>query len=193
MKKTNFFLMTVSAILTFSSTMAQKDSSGIYNTASDFQQQKLSYAINYKTEKHKINDNLLFKDAEIKVKHDGKTYLLNKDNTYGYRSTKGEDFRFVNRKAYKILNPGESLIIYAYWHPSNSTKGTIHFISDYYFSTDASSIPLALTKGNLKTAFPTNHKFHDALDTQFRSDEELYVYDDFHKVYKLNRIYDNSK
>ena len=39
--------------------IAQKDSSGIYKTTEDFQQRKLSYAINCKTEKHKINPNVL--------------------------------------------------------------------------------------------------------------------------------------
>ena len=194
MKKMIFHsIILLSGLFAFSTVMAQKDSSGIYKSGSDFQQKKLSYAINYKTEKHKINDNLLFKDADIKVKHNGKTYLLKKDNTYGYRSTKGEDFRFVNRKEYKILTPGEPLIIYTYRHSSNSTKGTINYVSEYFFSTDVFSTPLVLTKENLKAAFPSNHKFHDALDSQFRSDEELYAYDDFHKVYKLNQIFNDNK
>ena len=42
---------------------AQKDSSGVYLNATDFMQRKLSYAINCKTEKHKINPNLLLLNA----------------------------------------------------------------------------------------------------------------------------------
>lgn len=168
---------------------AQKDSSGIYKTAADFEQRKLSYAINYKTEKHKINDYVLFNDAVIKVKHHDTTYTLQKSETYGYRSTKGEEFRFIDNKEYKILNPGEPLLIYVYQHLSHSPKEAGKYQPMYYFSTDASAGPQPLTKANLKAAFPNNHKFHDALDSQFKDDDELIAYDSFHKMYKINRIY----
>ena len=194
MKKINLLLALASSLFAFNQTsLAQKDSSGIYKTASDFQQKKLSYAINYKTEMHKIKDNILFNDAEIKVKHDGQTYTLDKNTTYGFKSTKGEVFRFIDKKEYKVLNPNETILIYVYKHPSHSTKETQKYPPMYYFSTDASAVPQALTKANLKAAFPDNHKFHDALDAQFKSDAELYAYDSFHKEYKLNRAYANSK
>lgn len=103
--------MLVWGLLLFSTVIAQKDSSGIYKTADDFQQRKLSYAINYKTENHKIKDNLFFNGGDIKVNHGGETYTLPKSETYGFRSTKGEVFRFVDNKEYKILNPGEDLLM----------------------------------------------------------------------------------
>ena len=172
---------------------AQKDSSGIYKTASDFQQKKLSYAINYKTEKHKIRDNILFNNKKIKVKHNGQTYTLDKDGTYGFKNTRGEVYRFVDGKEYRILNPDQVLLIYVYQHASHPPKEATKYPPMYYFSTDAAAVPQALTKVNLKAAFPDNHNFHDALDTQFKSDGELYDYDSFHKTYKLNRIYANGK
>ena len=58
----------------------------------------------------------------------------------------------------------------------------------YFFSVDAASEPQPLTKSNVKAAYPDNHKFHDALDAQFKEDNELYAYDNFHKMYKLNQI-----
>jgi len=193
--KKNFISIALSGgfiILNFSA-FAQKDSSGIYKTANDFQQGKLLYAINYKTEKHKINSDILFNDKEIKVKHEGTTYTLLKSETYGYKSTKGEDFRFVDNKTYKILNAGEPLLIYVYQHPSHSPKEAGKYPPMYYFSTDASSVLQPLTKANLKAAFPDNHKFHDALDAQFRNDDELSAYDSFHKMYKLNRIWETNQ
>ena len=192
MKKINSFILLTGSLLTSSTIMAQKDSSGIYKTASDFQQKKLSYAINYKTEKHKIKDNILFNDSEIKVKHNGQTYTLDKNSTYGFKNTKGEVFRFVDRKEYRILNPGEPLLIYVYKHLSHSPKEAQKYPPMYYFSTDASAIPQDLTKANLKAAFPDNHKFHDALDAQFKNDDELYTYDSFHKMYKLSWIIKNN-
>ncbi len=48
---------------------------------------------------------------------------------------------------------------------------------NYYFSSSASSEVKELTLTNLKKAFPDNHKFHDALDAEFKSDSELALYD----------------
>lgn len=190
MKKNFVSIVLAGSLFTLSlHAAAQKDSSGIYKTAEDFQNRKLSYAINYKTEKHKINDNLLFNDAAIKVKHHDTTYTLEKSSTYGYRSTKGEEFRFIDNKEYKILNPGEPLLIYAYQHLAHSPKEAGKYQPMYFFSTDAASAPQPLTKANLKAAFAGNHKFHDELDAQFKDDNELNAYDSFHKMYKLNRIY----
>ena len=193
MKKINLLVL-AGSLLTFSQgSYAQKDSSGIYQTASDFQQKKLSYAINYKTEKHKIKDNILFNDAEIKVKHNGQGYTLDKNDTYGFKSTKGEVFRFIDKKEYKVLNPDETLLIYVYKHSAHSGKEAAKYVPMYFFSIDAASAPQSLTKANLKAAFPDNHKFHDAVDTQFKNDGDLYGYDSSHKMYKLNQVYANSK
>ncbi len=171
---------------------AQKDSSGIYKTVADFQQRKLSYAINYKTEKHTINDNLLFNDADIRVKHHGETFTLLKSETYGFRNMEGEEFRFADNKQYKIFNPGEPLLIYVYQHQTHSPKEAEKYSPTYFFSMDASSALQSLTKTNLKAAFPNNNKFHNALDEQFKKDDELTAYDSFHKMYKLCRIYETS-
>jgi len=188
MQKLKHVYFLITTFFMFSVLTAQNDSSGIYKTSEDFMQKKLSYAINYRTEKHKINDDLLFHGAEIKVKHHGTNYSLKKSDTYGYRSTKGVTYRFVDNKTYKILNPGEPLLIYVYQHPSHSPKEAEKYTPMYFFSTDAASAPQELTKANLKNAYPENHHFHDALDAQFKEDKELYAYDKFHKMYKLNRI-----
>ena len=174
--------------------LPKKDSSGIYKTASDFEHGKLSYAINYKTEKHKINGDMFFNDKEINVKHAGKKYTLQKPETYGYRSTIGVKIPQVynNKKAFKILNAGEPLLLYVYKHPSHSPKEAGKYHPMYYFSTNVSAALQDLTKANLKAAFPNNHKFHDALDANFKEDKELTSYDDFHKMYKVNRLLQNS-
>jgi hypothetical protein len=48
------------------------------------------------------------------------------------------------------------------------------------------------SSGIYKSAFQENHKLHDAIGAQFSSDMELYDYDSFHKLYKLNRIIKNN-
>lgn len=188
MVKFNRFFTLATAILLFSTALAQKDSTGIYKTAEDFSQRKLSYAINYKTEKHKVKDNLLFNNAEIKVEHDGEKYTLQKSEIYGFRNTRGEEFRFVDNKEYRILNPGEPLLIYTYQHAAHSPKDAQNYPKSYFFSTDAALAPQPLTKANLKAAFPDNHSFHNQLDAQFKQDSDLFAYDRFHKMYKLNWI-----
>ena len=188
MKQNKFKLLVLAALFFTLNASAQKDSSGIYKTDDDFKNRKLSYAINYKTEKHKINSYVLFKDNVIKVKHQGTTYKLTKSETYGYRNTDGIEYRFIDNKEYKVLNPGEALLIYMYQHPAHVSKEASRYSPMYFFSTDAASAPQELTKSNLKSAFPDNHKFHDALDAQFKTDADLSSYDSFHKMYKLNHI-----
>ncbi|QJB37245.1 hypothetical protein HF324_05010 [Chitinophaga oryzae] len=187
------FLLLAGSLFAFSTAVAQKDSSGIYQTAADFQQKKLSYAINYRTEKHKIRTNILFDGNEIKVKHDGRTYTMDKARTYGFKDTKGNVYRFVDRKEYRVLNPEESILIYEFKHLAHSPKDAQTYQPEYFFSKDAVAELQPLTKANLKAAFPDNHKFHDALELQFRRNEELIEYDSHHKVYKLNRIYTNNQ
>ena len=189
MKKLNFLPLLASTLLSVSISVAQKDSSSICKTADDFQQRNLSNAINYKTQNQR---HPAFNSGEIKIKHDGETYTLLKNETYGFRSTTGEEFRFVDNKEYKILNPGEALLIYVYKHPAHSGKEAEKYASMYFFSTNASAAPQSLTKANLKATFPDNDKFHDALVAQCKSDKELYAYEKFHKMYKLNGIMKNN-
>ncbi len=191
MKKTNYLVIILTGTLIATNpVIAQKDSSGIYKTANDFKQRKLSYAINCKTEKHKINPSVIFKGSEVKVKHDGTTYNLKKSEVFGYRTCAGKEYRFVDDKEYSILNPGESLVIYMYQHPAHTGKEINKgmYQPQYYFTTDAAASLQDLTKAKLKAAYTGNHKLHDALDAAFNEDAELYTYDSFHKMYKLNWI-----
>jgi hypothetical protein len=184
--------MTIVLTITMSfNAYSQIDSSGIYITANDYKNHKLSYAINYKTEKHKINNSLIFKSGIIKIKHQGRVYDLKKSEIYGYKNTNGKELRFIGEKEYTILNAGEPFLLYFYQQPLHSEKGINKYLLTYYFSTSPEAIPQLLTKENLKLAFPNNHKFHDELDAQFKSDDELFNYDDFHKMYKIIWIYKN--
>ena len=193
MKSTYYLLAPAFSLLIFTHNLfAQKDSSGIYLTADDFKNRKLSYAINYKTEKHKIKTYLLFNGNTIKVKHQGNTYDLKKSETYGYQDTKGREYRFIGETEYTILNPGEQLLLYFYQHPAHSAKEAGKYAPAYFFTADAAGMPQPLTKANLKAAFPDNHSFHDKLDAQFKNDKDLAGYDRFHKMYKLSWLLKNN-
>jgi hypothetical protein len=109
------------------------------------------------------------------------TAMAQKDSLTSATATK--------EKGYTVLNPGEPITIYKYQHPSHSPKEAEKYAPKYFFTTSSANVLKELTKMNLKKAFPNDHAFHDALDVNFREDKELINYDDFHKMYKLNRVY----
>lgn len=100
----------------------------------------------------------------------------------------------TKEKGYTVINKEEEPItIYKYVHASHSPKETEKYAPKYFFTTSSSDVLRELTKMNLKKAFPNNHKFHDALDAQFKSDDELNAYDSFHKMYKVNWLLKNNQ
>jgi hypothetical protein len=172
--------------------LAQKDSSGVYLTPEDFALRKLSYAIDCNTEKHRINSDLIFKATKIKVKHGGQKYSLEKSKTFGYRSCDQQVYRFVGNLSYKMLNPQEPLLLYFYQHLAHAPKYVEQHPPQYFFSVGPGVVQ-KLTIANVKATYPDNHAFHDAVDAQFKSDNDLYAYDELHKMYKLNRVLQTSQ
>lgn len=98
----------------------------------------------------------------------------------------------TSSKGYTLINPGEQISIYKFMHPSHSPKEAGNYADKYFFTSGSSDTLQELTKTNLKKAFPENHSFHDALDANFTKDSELTNYDEFHKIYKVNRLLENS-
>jgi len=169
---------------------ASAQSSGVFLSASDFASGKLAYEINCSTEKHKIKLNEFLNKDYITVVHDKQPHNLKKKEIFGYKDCNDLTYRFVGDSHYVILNPTEEILLYKHIiEASKNQKAAIH----YYFSLSGNGEVQTLTLTNLKKAFPDNHKFHDALDAEFKSDDELVTYDSFHKTYKLNRLYVNNK
>jgi len=98
----------------------------------------------------------------------------------------------IASKGYTVLNPGETIKIYKYVHAAHSPKDTEKYAPKYFFTTASQDVLTELTKDNLKKAFSTDHAFHDALDANFKLDGELINYDNFHKMYKVNRLLQSS-
>lgn len=97
-----------------------------------------------------------------------------------------------SNKSYTTLNAGEPIVIYKYYHAGHSAKEADKYAPTYFFTSPTSDTLKSLTKSNLKKTYPANHKFHDALDENFKEDNELINYDDFHKMYKVNRVFQAS-
>lgn len=188
--KTKLIIATSFLILKSTFSFSQKDSSGIYFTANDYVKHKLSFAINCETEKHKIKSDMIFHPKEISIKHADSTYTYPKDSIYGIKYCDGSIVRIYNNSEYPLINPDEKIMLYKVVSGSG-TKGSPS-VTRYYFSKDAKSKIQELTIYNMKAAFPDNHKFHDLVDMEFHSNDELTAYDNFHKTMKINRVLQNS-
>ena len=93
------------------------------------------------------------------------------------------NYRFVGNDRYQIL---EAKALYIYSLDVLVRKGSLE--KTYFFSVGPNGDVLPLTILNLKKAFPDNHRFHDVLDMTFKNDSDLTKYDDFHKMFKVNRL-----
>jgi hypothetical protein len=162
----------------------QKITSGIYLTADDFANGKITSEGFDNSASHKIElHDSIFGKPYIHVTHGTDKQEYPKNEIYGFRLGDGRSFRFVGNGEYEIREAGA---LYIYRTERLVRKGATE--PAYYFSVDAAGDVLPLTLLNLKNAFPENHRFHDALDETFRSDSDLTWFDDFHKMYKVNRV-----
>jgi hypothetical protein len=163
---------------------------GVYLTLTDFQIGKLSYDIDCSTEKQKIKLHDFFSRPYIDVYYKGEKYSLQKKDIYGFRDCHNNTYRFFKNDEYK-LEEGGSINIYSLQESAPSGK-SYKSISIYYFSSSLTSEIKSLTVENLKSAFPANYKFHDSLDEIFKGGVEVSEYDSFHKMYRVNHIYQLS-
>lgn len=182
--------MILNIVFALVSLNAFSQESGVYMSASDFATGKLTYAIDCSTEKHKIKLNEFLNRGYITVIHNNVPNKLVKKEIFGYKDCDGVAYRFINDGHFIILNPSEEILIFK--HTKGASKNQ-QAVTHYYFSIVGSDTVARLTLGNLKKLFPDNHKFHDALDAAFKSDDELAGYDSFHKMYKVTHIYVSSK
>ena len=193
MKKKNLILALASGLCILNLySFAQDDSSGIYKTAEDFQQRKLSYAINCKTEKHKIRLNDFFNKPYLLVKHNDSTIKLYKKDIFGYRFCTGDTYRAKGKKEYQVLNYEEAVIIIYRKNVTKPPRGKTN-VTNYYFSRDAFSPIQKLTIKNLKEAFPDKRRFHEQIDAKFKYNTELASFDKIHNMYSINWIYQTTK
>jgi hypothetical protein len=151
---------------------------------------KLSFAINCKTQKHKIKSDMIFHPTEITIKHNDVAHTYPKDSIYGLKYCDGSIVRIYKNSEYPLINPNETIKIYKVVSTGQG-KGSPS-VTKHYFSKDVNSQIEKLTINNIKSAFPDNHQFHDLIDIEFHSDTELSTYDDFHKIMKINRVLQNS-
>ncbi len=190
MKKQICVLKTVLFLLIALNAASQNEKSGVYLTFKDYLSNKLTYEINCKTETHKIKLNEFLNKSYITVVHNGEKFNLNKDSIYGFISCDEPLARFQNKEHYYLDEKGGVWIFFRL--EGKSSGKTFYTEKIYYFSVKGDGKLMELSIENLKSAFPTNHKFHDMLDAQFNSSAKIAEYDSFHKMYKVNHLLEEA-
>ena len=168
---------------------AQNTKSGVYKTFEDYNNNKLSYEIDCKTEKHAIRLNEFLNESHITIKHNGEKIKLQKDSIYGVLSCDEPLIRFQNKKHFYLAEKGTIWIFYKE-EQVVQPKG-FWYEKAYYFSTKGDGTIIELSIKNIKEAFPNNHVLHDRLDEQFQS-ITISEYDTFHKMFKINHIINSA-
>ena len=180
-------------LLAFSSGPAIAQKSGVFQTYADFQAGKMEYGINCETEKHKIKLNEFLGKDFITVIHEGKPYDLKKAEIWGYQLCDEKVVRFQGSDQFSLDDKGVLWVYSKQFEKMVSPKSGTKTVTTYYFSKGGDGVIEELTLLNLKAAFPDNHKLHDAIDAQFKSDGSLSEFDQFHKHYKINHLLESQE
>lgn len=160
--------------------------SGIYLTAADYNEGRLTSEGDCGFNGHKLELHDVLDKSYIHVTHGTERRRYAKSDLFGFRACDGNDYRFVSNLEFRILEAKELSI---YVRETHETVGkSRHVVKVYYLSKGSNGNVLPLTLENLKHAFPDNHTFHDSLDQMFGAGQDLAQYDDFHKMFKVNRL-----
>src|SRR6516162_9457315 len=168
------------------SALATPETSGVYLTAADYQEGRLAFEGDCGSKTHKLELHDVLNKPYVDVTHESEKRRYSKSDLFGFRACDGRDYRFASNFEYQILESRE-MFIYARGIPVNYGKG-YRTIQEYYFSVGPEGEVLPLTLENLKQALPNNHRFHDSLDATFGPGREPREYDEFHKMFKVNRL-----
>lgn len=184
MKKTPTLIILL--LLFVYTTKAQVKMTGIYKSADDFVNERITH----QGQHTKLKTHELFKRELFEVKTGDSTFSYQKKDLFGYVDH-GKSYRLVNNTAYPILNPAEKILLYSLTS-GTGTKNSPQVVT-YYFSKDASSPIQLLTLRNVETVFAGEKQFEKLIEIHFVKDSDLLEYDSLHKQYKLNRLYELSK
>jgi hypothetical protein len=170
----------------------QKAKEGLYLSAEDFINGNISYNHTITDNSYKFHLHDVSFLSPIKIVTGNKVIKLNKDSIFGYRDQKNICYRFYNKSAYKILNPGEKILLYSSSSITGEPKNT-HRVTNYFFSENANSPLYPLSKWNLVRVLSKDVPFQILLDVYFPGDKDLMAYDSSNRTYLLNRVYELSK
>jgi hypothetical protein len=171
--------------------LAQKESEGVYLSANDFTNGKISFVNDQAKKRYQLQLNEFFNTSSIKIIIGDSVITLHKDSIFGYRDKKNICYRFYKKAAFEILNPSEKILLYSNTSAVGIPKNNYR-VTNYFFSVNARSPIYPLTIWNLKTVLYKDVHFHELVDVYFHYDNELTAYDSLNKIYFLNRIFEES-
>ena len=160
--------------------------SGIYLSAADYQESRLTEEGDCGSKTHRLELHDVLNKSYIHVAHGTEKRRYEKDDLFGFRACDGHDYRFGSNLEYQIV---EAKDLYVYLREGYESVGkSRRIVYAYYFSVGPTGRILQLTLQNLKEALPENHVFHDSLDQAFGTGQDLAEYDEYHGMFKVNRL-----
>jgi len=190
MTQKNLGLLLLGMVCAITVSAQTSNLAGIYKTANDYVNHKLSYSYECGSKAGSIKVNDFFSSPTVVVKADGKKYSLLKSEIFGYQDCNNKNYRFYNGKVYEIL---DTLGFYIYTTlVSEQTQKASFPVKKYFFSAKASTAPQALSLQQLEDVFAANTKFRYSVAAQFTSNNKLLECDSFLHCYKLKYLFVES-
>ena len=175
-------LVIVMLIATGALVTSAKGRNGVYLTAKDYKDQKLSYTADSKIH---LNNSVL-ELPYITVVDNNKKIKLDKSAVFAYVDGNEKVYRFYKNNQYLIVAAGPIAIYTQAEHVAQSKGYKVKM--KYYFSTTVEGTIMPLTLSNVKQAYQGNDKFLDLID-QYFGNGDVAAFDSIHNMYKLNYVY----
>ena len=138
MKGQSVFIAVVAGAVLSAGAAAQSirpKTSGVYLTAADFKEGRLSYEGECSSKAHRLELHDVLHKSYIHVTHEGEKRRYAKSELFGFRACSGRDYRFVSNLEYQIVET-RGLYLYAREVRVSHGRGT-HAVPKHYFSVAA--------------------------------------------------------
>jgi hypothetical protein len=164
--------------------LSQNDTSGVYLSAVDFANSKLTVPSACTSNENWIK----IQNRFITVKINQEKHKFAKAEIFGVRTCRNT-YRIQQNMEFKVINT-DSIILYSR-SVSVSSEGS--FYEDvFFFSLSPVSEIIPLTKEALKSAFSGNLKFLTFVDSSFKRDSELGTFNKQLNKYMIIYFYEQS-
>jgi hypothetical protein len=160
---------------------------GIYITEQDFKTGKLSYTLG-------AGDKLLLHEflngKNITIISQGQKTKLAKSQMFGY-SQNGQNYRFYQGEAYRVLDTA-GFMLYSCERLAPQGKG-LKPVEKYFYSVSMAAPVLSLTMANIDNSFAAETGFRYRVNSLFKQDGNLAIYDQVNRQYQIKYIYQEYK
>lgn len=176
MSSIKFLVLTLIVMLVSFGSKAQLPNKiiGLYLTAQDFLEHKISYQVNTNSvSKIKLNDGLSRKFFTIV--QNGKRIKVDKESVFGFISIDSNKYRILGNSCFRILDISPKITLYKKV-TQMPFEGRTN-VTPYYFSENISSDFQPLTRKKIIQNFTLNEQRKQALLNKFQFNTDLAEYD----------------